>query len=160
SQLGHMFLNGFGHGVSIGVEPVGSTSYLWTEVDSTNARGTQLARFPFAGGTTVDPTASLLEKHLPIAGGDTVPCAHDTINGRPRMRYHTGGAFRFAVYPIADVHAGNYGNRLADIAQPAGLGTFQGYAIYGEYVYLIDGEAYSATNPPPGNAHVSSLNLN
>jgi hypothetical protein len=37
TQLGQMFLNGFGHGVSIGVEPVGSTSFLWTEVDSVRA---------------------------------------------------------------------------------------------------------------------------
>jgi hypothetical protein len=41
--LGHMFLTGFGHGVSIGVEPVGSTSYLWTEVDSVSARAPSCA---------------------------------------------------------------------------------------------------------------------
>jgi len=63
------------------------------------------------------------------------------------------------VYAIADVHAGSY-NPLADIAQPPGLGTFQGYAVYGEYLYLLDGEAYSSSNPPPGNAHVSSVSLN
>jgi hypothetical protein len=71
-QVGHMFLTGFGHGVSIGVEPVGSTSYLWTEVDSPS-------------GTP--PTT-------------------------------------------------------------------------GQYLYMLDGDAYSDTNPSPGNAHVSSVNLN
>ncbi|GLY64722.1 hypothetical protein Atai01_13410 [Amycolatopsis taiwanensis] len=160
NQIGHMFLNGFGHGVSIGVEPVGSTSYLWTEVDSVNARGTRLARFPFTSGTTLDHASPVLDKHLPIAGVDTVTCATDPVNQRLVMRYRTGGAFRFAAYTIADVRAGNYSNRLADIAQPSGLGTFQGYAVYGEYVYMLDGDAYSGTNPPPGNAHVSSLNLN
>jgi hypothetical protein len=160
NQLGHMFLTGFGHGVSIGVEPVGSTSYLWTEVDSANTRGTRLARFPFASGTTLDHTSTALEKHQPITGIDTVTCATDPVNERLVMRYRTGGAFRYAVYTLADLHAGVYDRRLADLAQPAGLATFQGYAVYGEYLYMLDGEAYSSTNPPPGNAHVSSVSLN
>lgn len=160
NQLGHMFLNGFGHGVSIGVEPVGSTSYLWTEVDSVNARGTRLARFPFVNGTTLDHTSGTLQKHLPIAGINTVTCATDPVNGRLVMRYATGGTFRYAVYTIADLRNGVYDNKLADIAQPAGLGTFQGYAVYGQYLYMLDGEAYSSTNPSPGNAHVSSVSLN
>lgn len=160
NQLGHMFLTGFGHGVSIGVEPVGSASYLWTEVDSVNARGTQLARFPFSNGQTLDHTSSVLQKHQPIPGVDTVTCATDPINDRLVMRYRSDGAFRFAAYAIADVRDGVYDRVLADIAQPGGLGTFQGYAVYGQYVYMLDGEAYSDTNPPPGNAHVSSVDLN
>ena len=160
NQLGHMFLTGFGHGVSIGVEPVGSSSYLWTEVDSVHARGTRLARFRYTNGTTLDHTPPRLDKHLPIAGIDTVTCATDPINERLVMRYRTGGNFRYAVYTIADIRDGRYHRKLADIAQPAGLGTFQGYAAYGEYLYMLDGDAYSSTNPRPGNAHVSSVSLN
>jgi len=158
--LGHMTLTGFGHGVSIGVEPVGATSYLWTEVDSVNARGTRLARFPFVAGTTLDHASTGLEKHQPIAGIDAVTCATDPVNERLVMRYRTGGAFRYAVYTLADLRAGAYDRRLADLAQPSGMGTFQGYAVYGEYLYLLDGEAYSSTNPSPGNAHVSGISLN
>jgi hypothetical protein len=160
NQVGHMFLTGFGHGVSIGVEPAGSASYLWTEVDSVNSRGTQLARFRFASGTTLSHTSSALEKHLPIAGIDTVTCATDPINQRLIMRYRINGAFRYAVYNLADIRNGVYDRRLADIAQPSGLGTFQGYAVYGQYLYMLDGDPYSATNPSPGNAHVSSVSLN
>jgi hypothetical protein len=160
NQLGHMFLTGFGHGVSIGAEPVGSSTYLWTEVDSVNTRGTRLARFRYANGTTLDHASSTLEKHLPITGIDTVTCATDPVNERLVMRYRTGGTFRYAVYRIADIRAGVYDRKLADIAQPAGLGTFQGYAVYGQYLYMLDGDPYSGTNPPPGNAHVSSVSLN
>lgn len=161
NQLGHMFLNGFGHGVSIGVEPVGSTSVLWTEVDSVDARGTQLARFPFVNGQTVDHTSAGLQKHMPIPGADTITCATDPINNRLVMRYRINGAFRFAAYDISDFQpGGGNGPALADIAQPTGLGTFQGYAVYGEYVYMLDGDPYSDSNPAPGNAHVSSVNLN
>jgi hypothetical protein len=165
NQLGHMFLNGFGHGVSIGVEPVGSDSYLWTEVDvdSGTARGTRLARFPYLDGVTLDRTSPMLDKHFPIAGADIITCAIDPINLRLVMRYRlggTGGTFRFATYNLADIRNGVYTNKLADIVQPGELGNFQGYAVYGQYLYLLDGDAYSTTNPPPGNAFVNSVNLN
>lgn len=160
NQLGHMFLTGFGHGVSIGVEPVGSASYLWTEVDSVNARGTRLARFRFVAGSTLDHTSSSLDKHSPVAGADTVTCATDPIYDRLVMRYRLDGKFRYAVYAIADMRNGVYDRKLADIAQPSGLGTFQGYTVFGQYLYLLDGDAYSETNPSPGNAQVSSVDLN
>jgi hypothetical protein len=144
-----MFLNGFGHGVSIGVDPVGSTSYLWTEVDSVNARGTRLARFPFTAGQTLDHTSGTLEKHQPISGSDIVTCATDPFNDRLVMRYRIDGAFRFAAYDIADLRAGVYHRRLADIAQPTELGTFQGYAVHGQYVSMLDGQANSEGNPHP-----------
>jgi hypothetical protein len=64
------------------------------------------------------------------------------------------------VYDIADVRNGVYDRRLADIAQPTGLGTFQGYTAYGEHLYLLDGNAYSDGNPDPGNTHVSSVSFN
>jgi hypothetical protein len=142
------------------VESFGADSYVWTETDSVNGRGTRLARFRFAPGATLDHTSTALRKHLPIADVDTVTCAIDPVNLRLVMRYRRDGAFWFAVYDLADVRDGQYGNRLADIAQPGGLGTFQGYTVFGEYLYLLDGDAYSSGNPSPGNAHVSSVSLN
>ncbi|GAB3809066.1 phage baseplate protein [Micromonospora zhanjiangensis] len=60
NELGHMYLTGFGHGVQIGAEPVGSSAFLWTEVDAvaddgTNGWGTQLARFRFVDGAVRTP---------------------------------------------------------------------------------------------------------
>lgn len=159
NQIAHMFLNGFGHGVSIGAEPVGSATYLWTEVDAVDSRGTRLARFPFTAGATLDHTSSTLRKYSPPAGADTVTCAIDPVNLRLAMRYRLAGAFRYAVYDLAAFRDGTAGP-LADLAQPAGLGTFQGYTLYGEYLYMLDGEAYSDTNPPPGNSFVNSVNVN
>ncbi|MFC3999825.1 teichoic acid biosynthesis protein C [Nocardiopsis sediminis] len=165
NRQGHMYLMGFGHGVSIGVEPSGSSSYLWTETDSVDTRGTRLARFRFSNGTTLTNTSSALAKHTPIAGADLITCATDPVNNTLVMRYRNSSGVRYAVYRISDVRNGNYGNKLADIAQPArfsgsGAPTFQGYAVYGQFLYLYDGTAYSASNPPPGNAHVTSVNLN
>ncbi len=160
-RVGQMSLTGFGHGVSIGVEPVGSDSYLWTEVDAVDGWGTRLARFRFVDGAEIDHTSGSLQKHQPIAGVDRFTCAVDPVNQRLIMRYRTiDKQFRFAVYDIADVRAGIYSRRLADIAQPAGLGNFQGYTAYGEYLYLLDGDYYDADNPPPGNTFVNSVSLN
>ncbi len=54
--LGSMHLNHAGHGVSLGVEPVGTASYIWMECDAdgttTESRGTALARFKFVDGGT------------------------------------------------------------------------------------------------------------
>jgi hypothetical protein len=163
-RLGYMHLRGFGHGVSIGVQPVGSDSYLWTEVDASGEWGTQLARFKYSAGTTLTNTSSALQKHKPITGVDHTTCAVDPLNNRLVMRYNNGSQFRFAVYDLADVANGDYSNRLADIAQPSGLGTFQGYTMYGSYLYLYDGEAYGTTNPAPpdgdGNTYVTSVDVN
>ena len=159
-----MYLKGFGHGVSIGVEPVGTASYLWVEVDppagADSARGTQLARFKFVSGTTLTNTSSSLTKYKPVSGSTKVTATIDPINNRLAMRYYKSG-WRIAVYDLADVKARRYDKRLVDIAQPSQGGeTFQGYALYGQYLYTLYGEAYSASNPPPGNTMLSAIDLN
>jgi hypothetical protein len=168
SLLGSMTLRGFGHGVSIGVEPVGSASYLWTEVDSVNACGTRIARFRYAEGTTLQHDDQSLRKFTPV-GGDTMTCAVDPINERLAVRHRTGETFRIAVYDLAAAATGDFTHPLADIAQPTDLGTFQGYTIYSDYLYLLEGDAYSGTNPPPGdcgsatiagNSRMTSVHLN
>lgn len=167
NEVGHMFLNGFGHAVSIGVEPSGSASILWLETgpiitvgDPPSARGTRLGRVPFTDGLDLDWTSPRVEKHAPITGVDCVTCATDPVNNRLAMRYRTSDkTFRVALYDLADVRSGVY-TKLADIAPP-GSGTFQGYTIFGEYLYMLDGDAYDdKTNPPPGNAHVSCVSFN
>lgn len=176
NQHGHMLLNGFGHGVSIGVEPSGSASILWLETgpvthvgpsDQPSARGTQLGRVLFTDGLELDWTNPRVERHMPIPGTDIITCATDPINHRLVMRYRRNGVMRYATYNIADVRAGRY-RRLADIAQPTQLKgkTFQGFTVFGDFLYMLDGTAYDTHkthkqyNPPPGNAHISSVNLN
>jgi hypothetical protein len=161
NELGHMYLNGFGHGVSFAAQPVGTDTYLWTETDTNaNGRGVRLARFRWSSGTTLSNTSTALTKHKPVAEGVEMTCAIDTVNDRMAIRYNTGSGFRIAVFDVSEVAAGNYANRLVDVGQPSGLGTFQGYALYGQYAYLLTGEAYSDANPEPGNSYVHSLDLN
>jgi hypothetical protein len=159
--LGHMYLMGFGHGVQIGVEPSGSSAYLWTETDGVSSdgssRGTRLCRFRFVNGQTLTTSSSALTKYSPVAGATNTTCTIDPSTGRLVMRYWDGGSFRFAVFSLASVKAGSP-QMLHDIAQPGGLGTFQGYAAYGNFVYILTGNSYDIS-PPPGNTYLTCLDL-
>jgi hypothetical protein len=161
--LGHMYLEGFGHGVSIGVEPVGSSVYMWTEVDSQpnsegSGRGTKLGRFLFTNGQTLYNTDGSIVKYSPIAGVTQVTPSVNMAEGLLVERYLTASnQFRLALFRLADVKAGGTPTPLRDIAIPSGLGTFEGDCSYGNHVYVYTGTAYSDTNPPPGNAELYCL---
>ncbi|MEU7856226.1 teichoic acid biosynthesis protein C [Nonomuraea sp. NPDC049141] len=161
--LGHMYLTGFGHGVQIGVEPSGTSAYLWTETDGvadgTNSWGGKLARFKFVNGQTLTTASTALTKYAPVAGADSTTCAIDPSTNRLIMRYRLNGERHFAAFPLSAVKAGGHPTPLYDITQPAGLGTFQGYTAYGQYLYLLDGDAYSTGNPSPGNTYLTSVDL-
>ncbi|GAA4231482.1 hypothetical protein FHR32_003485 [Streptosporangium album] len=159
--LGHMYLMGFGHGVQIGVEPSGSSAYLWTETDGVsdgvNAWGRKLARFPFVNGQTLTTSSSSLRKYAPIAGATSTTCAIDPSTNRLVMRHRRAGAARYAVYDLSTIKAGG-STPLFDIAEPPGLGVFQGYTALGQHLYMFDGTAYSASNPT-GDTHLTSVDL-
>ncbi|GAA3253353.1 phage baseplate protein [Nonomuraea helvata] len=163
SVLGHMYLLGFGHGVQIGVEPSGGSAYLWTETDAVsdgagNAWGRRLARFKFVNGQTLRPSSSALTKYTLISGATSTTCAIDPSTNRLIMRCRVGDQARFVAYSLAAVKAGSP-KKLYDVAQPSGLGVFQGYTAYGDYLYLLDGTAYGASNPAPGNTYLTCVDL-
>lgn len=164
NKLGYMFLKGFGHGVQMGVETDGDTTYLWTETDSVtegnSGWGTQLARFPFENGKILTPDAGELEKHQLIEGADRTTVNIDQANGLLTMRYRKDGAFRFGVYELEKVKRGQY-EPIADVAQPS-MGTFQGFASYGGYLYLLEGNSYGSNGSvePTGNTYITAVDLN
>lgn len=162
--LGYMYLTGFGHGVQIGVEPSGSDAFLWTEVDGVvsgvDSWGNKIGRFKFVSGTTLAKTSASITKYPLIVGADRTTCNVDMVHGYLIMRYRLAGSFRFRLYSLASVKAGS-SSYLCDIAQPADLGTFQGFTSYGSYLYILTGNSYdSVTNPPPGNTFITVVNLN
>ncbi len=142
--LGHMYLTGFGHAVSIGAEAVGSTTYIWTEtdVDTANGRGRQIARFPWQNGAT--KTSSQVTKWKPVSNGSVFTPAVDQRYGRLGVRYSLSDGMHINVYNLAAAAAGDYSTVLATFKQPAltsGI-DFQGWALYGSYAYFWEGEAY------------------
>jgi hypothetical protein len=143
-----MRLTRSGHGVSIGAEPEGAGVYLWVEADSAatsdgDIRGTALARVKYAPGATID-MAGYPARFWPAADAHkTAPeytCNVDMATGRIAVRYvHKSGGFRIALYSLDDVKRGGNAPLIAPIALPSGLGTFQGYATYGSFAYVLTG---------------------
>ncbi|MFD5816731.1 Tat pathway signal sequence domain protein [Streptomyces sp. NPDC127038] len=169
--IGRMYLKGFGHGVSIGVEPSGNGAYLWTESDSVpdsenNGYGTKIARFKFANGAVLQPDSSQVTRYTPVAGSDHNTVTIDPVTSRIAHRYRINGTtWKFSLYDLATFKAGTF-TPLATIAQPAVLTgpTFQGYASMGQYLYTIDGTAYtydsSGNQTSTSNTYVTSIDWN
>ncbi|GAA5702264.1 hypothetical protein Save01_03081 [Streptomyces avermitilis] len=158
---------GWGHGVSIAAEATATYVRLWVEVDALtvdegDAVGLQLARIKFVDGATLTPQSAGIEKHLLVQGAANVTCAIDPIHNRLIQRGKVNGAMRYYVYALSDVLARKY-TPLATFTQPAlnytgqvrnsltdntwatekYTGIFQGYTAYGQYLYMLDGNAYN-----------------
>ncbi|MFI0813301.1 phage baseplate protein [Streptomyces echinatus] len=171
SIIGRMYLKGFGHGVSIGVEPSGSSAYLWTESDSVpdsqnNGYGTKIARFKFANGTVIRPDSPQVTRYTPVADSDHNSVAIDPVTNRIVHRYRANGTtWKFSLYDLASFKAGTF-TPLATITQPSVLTgpTFQGYTSMGQYLYTLDGDAYSydenGVQTSTSNTYVTSIDWN
>ncbi|HZG16207.1 MAG TPA: Tat pathway signal sequence domain protein [Candidatus Bathyarchaeia archaeon] len=162
-ELGYMFLKGFGHGVQIGVETVGGNAYIWMETDSvtegSSGWGTQLSRFRFENEKILTPDSPELEKHRLIKGADRTTVNIDQAHGLLTMRYRKDGEFRFAVFPLEQVKRERY-EPIADVKQPS-VGTFQGFASYGSYLYLLEGNSFGSngSTAPTGNTYITAVDL-
>lgn len=162
---GRMFLTGFGHGGSIGVEErPGQAPLLWTEwnVNPGSGYGRGIARFGFTPGRVLKAGDRKLETFRPQPGSTKNQPAVDMTTRRLLLRYRRKGKYRYALYDLATFAAGVY-RPLADIPQPiVHKGSFyQGMALSGDYAYQLTGGPFSATNPPAkrGNARITSIDL-
>ena len=161
ARVGHMHLNGFGHGVAFAAQGVGTATYLWTEVEANgNGYGRRLARFKFTNGTTLTSGSAELTKLTPVPDASEHTCSIDPVTGRLAVRYHRSGAKHLALYDLGDAERGDFGSPLVDFPQPSIPGTMQGYAVYGQYAYFMVGNAYSDANPAPGNTYLTTVDLN
>lgn len=158
---GAMHVNNAGHGVSIGVEPVGSDTYIWMESDSDHndgsGRGTALQRFRFVSGAS----PASVQKYF--VGSDTITCATDPINQRILIRRNESDGMTYRLYNLADRDpaTGTFTNRLAKITQPRlgdGSVTFQGYTVFGQYLYTLDGTGQSSASNI--NSYLTCIDLN
>ncbi|MGW0435814.1 phage baseplate protein [Micromonospora sp. NPDC003197] len=167
NQLGQMYLLGFGHGVSIGAEPVGSSTYLWTETDAVSngetARGSSITRFPFVNRAVLTK-ASPMEKHKPVAGATNTTASVDFAYGQLIVRYSLGGRMRISAYDLTAFKSGNY-TPIATVDQPdvvAENRPFQGYTSFGRYLYLLEGSAYGtydSTVANQGNTYLTTVDF-
>ncbi|MFF7259328.1 Tat pathway signal sequence domain protein [Streptomyces sp. NPDC008159] len=168
--IGRMYLKGFGHGVSIAAEPSGNSAYLWTETaavpDGNNVGyGTKIARFKFTNGAVLTPNSHLVTTYDPVPGSDHNTVAVDPVNSRLAVRHRLSGTWKINLYDLATFRSGTF-TPLATITQPSVLTgvTFQGYTTFGQYLYTLDGTAYtydSAGNrTSDSNTYLTSVDWN
>ena len=164
--LGYMYLLGFGHGLSIGIEPSKSGTHLWTEARSrymralvsanANGYGTQIARFSWKSGATLRSSSSSVT-HYGVNDGKPEQTPYvDAAANRIAVHYYSPGAktFRWAIYPLDQFKKRRY-HAIKRVTWPGDLATItnQGWAYVDDSTFLnFNGNAYSAVNPPPGNA--------
>ncbi|KAJ5163360.1 uncharacterized protein N7500_005190 [Penicillium coprophilum] len=163
NYVGHMHLTSFGHGVSFGVQAVGSSSYLWTEVEAnSNGYGKKLARFKFVSGTTLSSSSSSLKKFVPITSATEHTCSIDPVSNRLIVRANLSDGKYISVFDLDEATDGDFTNPLANFKHPSlntASDTFQGYAAYGQYIYLLYGNSYDVTDGKV-NSDVTAVNMN
>lgn len=161
NQLGYMHLKGFGHGVSMGIEMEGKEPYIWMETDAiddgTSGWGNKLTRLSFEDGALINAESDDLEKYEPIPGATNTTVNIDQAYELLTMRYRLDGAFRYAVYPLEDFKEGIY-EPIYDVAQPKDIDTFQGFASYGYYLYLLEGNEFKEDDQK-GNTYITTIDL-
>ncbi|WP_327266015.1 hypothetical protein OG444_35755 [Streptomyces sp. NBC_01232] len=165
NELGSMALHGFGHGVSIAVEPYDGQVYLWTEwkVNTDSGYGTKIGRFRFVNGGVLEQNDPSIQDRTPSIGdpmGNPQPVI-DPSTDRLVVRYNVGdGRRRIVAFALSDARAGRLTGeyRLAERALPfrgawGDAHPFQGFAAYGRYAYLLEG--------PVGNpSYLTTIDLN
>ncbi len=166
-RLGHMYLKGFGHGVSMGVQHDASdgSTWIWTEADAKNGYGQGVTRFHFAAGAV--RTAANVKVRHPVPGSANNQPSVCPESGRIAVRYRDRARRpRYRVWDLDAFVARDYANPVADIAQtgahPDPKVPFQGYALYRDAIYQLAGSPYDErTNPRAsrGNAYVSCLDV-
>ncbi|MDF3143166.1 MULTISPECIES: Teichoic acid biosynthesis protein C (Precursor) [unclassified Streptomyces] len=164
-RLGHMYLQGFGHGVSMGVQndPDG-TVWIWTEADAKGGYGRGVTRFRFFDGAV--RTREDVKARHPIPGSTHNQPSVCMASRRIAVRHRVDDEPRYRVWDLDAFVARDYSDPVADFAQtgvhPDPKIPFQGYALDGDHLYQLAGTAYDAkTNPPAkrGNAHISCLDI-
>ncbi|MEU5241925.1 teichoic acid biosynthesis protein C [Streptomyces lydicus] len=164
SAAGHMYLKGFGHGGSIGLEEAAGGVTLWTEwnANPSSGYGRGVCRFRFTDGQLLERGSGELATYRPVPGSTSNAPAVDVTHRHLLLRYKRHGIPRFALYDLDRFRARWY-LPLTDFAQPgADLGLpFQGMALYGNYAYQLLGSAYGTGNPVSsgGNTRLYRIDL-
>jgi hypothetical protein len=156
--LGYMHVPEAGHGVSIGVEPVGDESYIWTEARSSSpaaeGRGTALQRFAFRSGERPS------DAQIFLPGSDDITCATDAEAERLLIRRYVGDVAEYTLYDLDAARDGDFSQPLAPVMRPTIDGTFQGYTFAGDYLYVwTGGRRDDRQDPEPFDSALTSFDL-
>lgn len=132
---GRMWLRGFDHGVSFGVDRTGGTVWLWLAADPIrvkgSARGTRIVRVPFQNGKTVSSAAPIKQ----IASFNFQEPCTPSISG-DALAVRTGSLVR--CYDLAAARQGEL-KLLGKIRFTTGDRVFQGWCLDTGVVVTVTG---------------------
>ncbi|MEU0302575.1 signaling protein [Streptomyces sp. NPDC006175] len=163
----HMYLRGFGHGISMGVEPSDTGPQLWVEsdADERTGYGRAVARIPFRHDTVLDSASPAVRHHRPLPRSHRIHPAVDVAANRVLVSHRTGDAHRCTTYALDEFLSGSY-RPLADLRNLALRDgeTLQGCAVHEDLIYQLTGTPYTEAggdNPPTGggNTFVSAIDM-
>lgn len=155
--LEHMYVRGFDHGASLGVEQRDGAVWIWTSYDATerpigeNAHGRLLCRFPWQPAAVLDVGSPSVEAFDPLPDASSLTLALDSEHSQVGVRYVRAGGRRYRIYSYAAFTSGDFEDYAYDYPQTE-TDLFQSWCLYGRYAYQWHGSATSDTNPLPGNA--------
>jgi hypothetical protein len=159
--ISHVHVDNAGHGQSFGVEPVGSTSYLWLEwnanENTADGRGTELARFPFGPGRP-------REMGTFFDAGVEVGCSIDPVNRRILIRRPEEGATFYTLHDLDEADDG-FRTPLARIHEPdlsprPGPSILQAFTVLGSHLYTLVGTGgHAGTSNDPFDTYLSAIHL-
>ncbi|KUL38346.1 hypothetical protein [Streptomyces regalis] len=164
-RLGHMYLQNFGHGVSMGVQNASDgTVWIWTEADADDGYGQGVTRFRFVDGAV--RTEKDVKVRHPIPGSTNNQPSVCMATERIAVRHRIDGKPRYRVWDLDAFVARDYSAPIADFAQtgahPDPEIPFQGHALHGDLIYQLAGTAYDAKSNPRakrGNTYLSCLDI-
>ncbi|MGW5849024.1 phage baseplate protein [Streptomyces sp. NPDC055254] len=165
---GSMSLKGFGHGISLGAQPVGADTYLWTEVGPvhpndgvSNGFGTAVTRFAFVNGATLDQAdVPAAKKFCPTGARQTGPSV-DLANNTLTIVYSKSSVRHFTRYDLTKATNGEWVEVGGTFTMPAGSETgltFQGYTTLNGVLYVYQWKKDPVTTYP-GTAYITSYSL-
>lgn len=159
-----MYVRGFDHGASLGVENRDDDIWIWTSYDAAerplgeNAHGRLLCRFPYQPGATLDVGSPSVEAFDPLPGASSLTLSLDMEHAQVGIRYVRNGERRYRIYSYAAFTTGDYEDYVHDWPQQV-TELFQSWTLHGRYAYQLHGSGYSDTNSPPGNIRFHIVDL-
>lgn len=151
--LSWMYLRRFGHPIAIGVEPVGSDSYLWLGTASALKTAdnigypTRVGRVRFVPGGVVDYPSKQIEVHYPIKGTTEVSVSVDARNRTLLVRDRVSGALQYDLYGLDAFRARDY-RPLVSRPETGLADVFQGHAHFFDQVYRLEGRSGGVATSP------------
>lgn len=170
--LGFMYLHGFGHGLTLGLEPSAAATYVWTETSARHegrhasalagSYGTKVARFRWRPSAELRPTSAAVSTYSANSGLPEESPVVDHHHNRIAIEYYSTyyRKFRWALYPLDRFKRRDF-TPIRRSTWPAALGsiTDQGWAYANDTTMInYNGTAYSSSNPT-GNATLFQVSI-